>query len=543
MAALRVATFRRLWIASLFFNVGHLIQMVASSWMMLELTGSPLWVSLMVGAPLLPLLVLSLPAGAAADLFDRRRIIIVSSAIVASASVGMALLWAADAVTPPRLLGLGLLLGVGVAFFNPSWQAIVPRLVPMGLVPGAVALNSASAGVAFAVGPALGGVLVASLGAGWSLAIAAAGYTAILISVAITPTGAWRQETGSLTTAMMTGLRYLRFSVGYRWLLLLGALFGFTSSAVRALLPNITSDVLAGGSELYGTLLGAFGAGALVGGLTRGHGGEALARHLVPAAVMLYGVAGAVLAWSTSVALSLAMIFAVGVAWTWVLSTLNSTFQVLSPDWVRGRAMSAFVLSVFGIMPIGNIASGGLGDVTSAPVSLFVFSLAVVVLGVVSLRMPTPVLEHLEPPEVPEIEDGDEVAPTVAPTPVVVITTWTLEEEEFTPFVEVLAELRRVRLSTGAYYWRVFRSAYDFRRVSEVFMVHSWEQHLQQHRRLDRRGRQVIDRAERFGGGGEVITDHLIGFDVADPERRPAWHQLLLEHEQMHKGRRSHLRG
>lgn len=539
VAPLRIVSFRRLWIASIVFNLGHLVQVVASSWVMLELTGSPLWVSLMVGAPFLPLLFLSLPAGAAADLLDRRRLIIGSSSVMVAASGGMAALWGSGTITPARLLALGLLFGVGSAFFNPAWQAIMPRLVPVGLLPGAVALNSASGGMATALGPALGGVLVATVGAGWTFAVATVGYTAILVAVLLTRTREWPQDAGSMLVAIATGLRYLRFSAGYRWLLLLGAAFGFSSAAVRGLLPNITSDLLEGDATLYGFLLGAFGAGALVGGLTRTVGSHLLQDRMLPGSVAVYGVGGMALALSSVAPLSLVATFFVGVGWTWVLATLNTTFQILSPDWVRGRAMGAFVLSVFGFMPIGSAVSGALGDLIEASASLLVFSALVLVLGLAALRFPLPVLEHIEPPEVPG-DAGAHLEGEIAPAPVMVTTTWVLRDgEDFEGFLNLLAQLRRLRLSTGAYHWAVYRSAHDHRRISEVFMVHSWELHLQQHRRLDTRGLALVREAEGFAGAEEVTTDHLIAFEAEDAQRRPDWEVLRLEHEEMHRGRRA----
>jgi MFS family permease len=537
VAPFRIASFRRLWIASLFFNLGHLVQVVASSWVILELTGSPFWVSLMVGAPLLPLLFLSLPAGAAADLLDRRRVIIGASTIMVLAAGGMAFVWVAGLVTPGRLVALGLLLGTGVALFNPAWQAIMPRLVPVELLPGAVALNSASGGVATAVGPALGGVLVAIVDPGWTFGLATFGYSAILLSVLRTKTSEWTHEVGSMGIAIATGLRYLRFSHGYRWLLLLGCLFGFSSSALRTMLPNVTSDVLLGGSALYGGLLGAFGAGALVGGLTRSQGSDLLGDRMMPLAILAFGAAGAVVGASRLTAVTAAAVFVAGIMWTWILSTLNSTFQVLTPDWVRGRTMSAFVLSVFGFMPIGSILSGALGELVGAAGSLLVFSVGVVVLAVISLKMPLPVLEYIAPPVVPEPEFGDGHGGPVAPAPVMVVTTWTIEEEHFEPFLELLADLRRLRLSTGAYHWAAYRSARDLRRISEVFMLHSWEQHLQQHRRLDTRALDTIRRAEGFGASETSVKEHLIAFDVDHPKRRPEWQSLLSDHERMHRDR------
>lgn len=535
MAPLRIPTFRRLWFGLIIFNLGHLVLMVASSWAILEMTGSPFWVSLMVGAPTLPLLLFSLPAGAAADLFDRRTVLMVSSIVLATASLAMSVLWGLDAITPGRLVALGLAIGVGVAFFNPAWQAIVPSLVPTSLVPGAVSLNSATGGVATALGPALGGLLVATVGPGWSFSAATVGYMALMVATMTARTADLNQEKGSMVLAIATGIRYLRFSRDYLWLLLLGSLFGFASAALRAMLPNLTSDVFGGDSTLYGILLGLFGGGAMVGGLTRSYASKWLGQRLIPICIVSFGVAGLIVGSSTILNVTLVLITLAGLIWTWLLSTLISTYQMLTPDWVRGRTMGAFVLSVFGFVPLGAITAGALGDSIGAGRSLVVFSVAVVAIGVVAFRMPLPVLERINPPVVPEVEE--EVVPELEgkPEAVMVITTWTINEESFDDFVAVLADLRRIRLKTGAYQWTAYRSASNLRRISEVFLLHSWDQHLQQHRRLDTDALETIALADSFGTSETQVRTHLVAFDVDHPNKRPAWEDLLAEHEMMHR--------
>lgn len=535
VAPLRIANFRRLWIGLIVFNLGHLIQVVASSWLILELTSSPLWVSLMVAAPTLPLLLLSIPAGAAADLLDRRWILVASSAMLGVASLGMSVLWAMELVTPLRLVGLGLAIGVGVAFFNPAWQAIVPSLVPSSLVPGAVSLNSATGGVATAVGPAVGGLLVASVGPGWSFIVATAGYLAILVTSLTAKTFEWGREKGSMSIAIATGIRYLRFSRDYLWLLLLGSLFGFAGSALRTMLPNITSDILAGDSALYGTLLGLFGGGALIGGLTRAHASRLAGTRMIPICILAFGAASGVVGLSESVTVTAVAMAVAGLLWTWILATLISTYQMLTPDWVRGRTMGAFVLSVFGFLPLGAVVAGAVGDALGADISLLVFSGGVALVGMIAFRMPLPVLEHIEPPVLPAPGPASDMPDASQKSePVMVTNTWSVGEEEFDDFVVFLAALRRLRLRTGAYHWAVYRSATNLTRITEVFMLHSWEQHLQQHRRLDIQDLAIVERMAAFGTPGSLVRDHLVAFDVDRPSRRPAWRDLLAEHERLH---------
>lgn len=517
LASLRIPAFRHLWIAIMVFNVGHLVLVVASSWLMLEMTRSPLWVGAMVGAPTVPLLLLAFPAGAVADMFDRRLILAVSAGIMTLASAAMTLSSLSDSRSPALLVSLGVLLGVGVAFFNPAWQAIVPSLVPQHLVPGAIALNSAGGGVATALGPALGGVLVATAGPAWSFVAATAGYAVMLGSAFLLRPSAIGSEVDSLPVAIAGGIRYLRFSDGYVALLLLSSCFGFTSAALRAMLPNLTSESLSGDASLYGVLLGVFGAGAMVGGITRARGARLLGDRMVPTSMVGFGLAGIVVGVAPNL-ISVALAVAVsGVLWTWILATINSVFQMLTPDWVRGRTMAAFVLAVFGILPIGSLAAGALGDLIGADGAVIAFSIAGTLVGWLAHRIGLPVLEEIVPPVIVEHSGQKRSPETSFEGPVMVVNTWTIESQrELEEFAHVLAELRRLRLATGAYRWNAYRSIEDPTRVSEAYLVHSWEHHLQLQNRLDNRGRTTIEKAKQFSSTHGQVTSHLVEFDVAN---------------------------
>jgi MFS family permease len=428
--------------------------------------------------------------------------------------VTMSVLSTLDALTPARLVGLGLVIGVGIAFFNPAWHAIVPSLVPASLVPGAVSLNSASGGVATALGPALGGLLLATAGAAFSFGVAAVGYLAIAVAVAATRADDLDQEKGSLVVAIAAGVRYLRFSRGYLWLLLLGSLFGFASASLRSMLPNLTSDTLGGGSVMYGVLLGLFGCGATVGAVTRSHASRRLGPSLLPICIVAFGLTGVVIGLSNLVPLTAMFVTIAGVLWTWILATLNSTYQVLTPDWVRGRTMGAFTLSVFGFVPLGALASGALGTSIGADKALMTFSGAVVAIGVLSFRMPIPVLERIEPPVVLERDPSTIPDVEASNEPVLVITTWHVDPSDLETFLQVLSDLRRVRLRTGATQWAAYRDATDPTTISEVFMLPSWEQRVQQIRRLDTVAMQVIRRADELGSAETRVRRNLVGFDV-----------------------------
>ena len=244
--------------------MGGFFQSVAAAWLMLDLTGSPVWVSAMAASTTLPLLFLSLPSGALADLANRRNVLLVTQCTMLASVLGMTGFALADVITPPLLLAFGLLLGRGPAFNAPVWMAMVPDLVPREMVPDAVALNSVSFNAARAVGPALGGLIVAAAGPGVAFAVNAATYVGVLAVILSFPAADWApQEEAPMTRAIVAGVRYARFSPALLWLLGVAAGFALTSASLQVLLPNVTRERPAGrGHHLRPAARGDGGGGA-----------------------------------------------------------------------------------------------------------------------------------------------------------------------------------------------------------------------------------------------------------------------------------------
>jgi MFS family permease len=532
---LRVRHFRALWTAAIFSNVGSFLQAVAASWAMLELTGSPLWVGLMAASATLPLLFLALPAGAIADLFDRRRILLIAQSIMGGSAVAMAVFWYLEIITPGILLALGLALGVGLAVNMPAWQAMVPDLVPRGMVADAVALNSVAFNVARAVGPALGGLIVATSGPGLAFALNAVSYVGV-IAVVFTFRRADPGDLGDETVggAIAVGLRYARYTPRFRKLLAIAAGFAITSAVVQSLLPNVTADALESGASTFGYLLGAMGAGALVGAFTRRPGLERLDARMVPISVSMFGLAGVTVGLSRTVWLTAAALVVAGVFWVWALATLNATVQLMSPKWVRGRAMSLYTLAFVGFLPLGSIIGGAIGNVVGAANSVAILSVGTLSLGVVFARIGIPRLGEGIPDEPPADWVTQPHADHMRGGPVMVINTWVIRHAELAAFLGVMDELRQVRLRTGAYEWTLYRNAADPHRMSEFMLLGSWEDHIRQHRRIDAAAVEVIRRASAFDRGDGPKTRHLVAVPV-DPDELPEWEELLAVHDDLHE--------
>jgi MFS family permease len=532
---LRYPHFRWLWAGNVFSASGTFVQAVAGSWLMLELTGSSTWVGLIVASATLPLLFFSLAAGALADRFDRSRLMLIAQGIMGGSAATMAVLTFLDLMTPGLLLALGLILGTGLALNLPAWQALVPDLVPRGLVASAVALNSAAFNAARAMGPAFGGALVAVYGAEAGFAFNALSYVAIIVAlIAIGPNlvASARDAPQSMRSAISTGIRFARFTPTFRNLMALVALFAFSSAVVQAVLP-VHTEYLGGGAVAFGILYGAMGAGALTGAVVRPRIGQWIDGSWVPYTIALFGGSGVLLGLAPSVMVAGIAMFLCGLFWLLTLATLNATAQLMSPAWIRGRAMSIYTLAFAGVLPLGSIASGSVADVIGTPGSLVVFCSGAVILGLLTPRFHIPHVDEVEAPEFTESRD-----PVVSHDegsfeggPVIVLNTWQIDDGRFDEFTALMNQVRLVRLRTGAYRWRLFRNTSDPTRLTELMVLSSWEEHMAQHRRIDDAAVDLLRRARSYDVGDGPITSHLIAIDVEDP---PNFSDLVAAHEELH---------
>lgn len=535
LAPLRVREYRRMWGAAVVSHLGTFLQLTAAPWLMNELTGSPLLVALVTTALTLPRLLLTLPAGVLADAVDRRTLLLVGQATSAVSVAAMAVLSFLGLLTPVTLLALTFALGVGGAIGLPSFQTLVPDLVPRALMAQAITLNSAAFNVARAVGPAIGGAFVAAGLAGAAFGANAASYLAVIGVVLTFP----RQTVDDPARQTMwrsaaLGVRYVRFTRPIRILLAVAGAFSLTAVSVQALLPNVTSDDLGLGGGAYGILYGLFGAGALLGALTRERARVAFGRRLLPGSIVAFGVAGIVFGLAPTGMVAGMGLALGGLMWVWTMTTMNASVQILAPRWVRGRVVSLYMVAI-GLQPVGAFAAGLLAEWVGAGRSVAVLSVGTIALGLAAARWDLPVLGQLEEPAPPEDWVTPQHATHVAGSPVLVATTWTIDPEDLEEFFTVLRELRRQRFRTGAHRWSVYRDADVPNRITEFFAVHDWEEHLAQHARMDAEAAAVVARARAFDRDGGPRTRHLAGLDVVDPTAPPIAEQLLTIHEQLHR--------
>lgn len=380
----REPLFRSLWVAAVISYTGTWMQNVGAGWLMTQLTMSPLMVGLVQAASTLPVFLVILPAGALADIVDRRRFLLITQGWMVLAAGALGVMSLVGCITPWVLLLFTFLLGIGAVMNDPAWQAITPEIVSPAQHAPAVALNSVGFNVARAVGPALGGMVIAAAGSGVAFLLNAASFFGVIFFLY-----RWkrphfeRTETGRVRDAILAGLRHGRSTPIVRCVLIRTGAFSLGASSLLALLPVVARPY---GAQGYGLLLGSFGLGALAGAAVLPRLRSTLSVDGVVAfAIVVFAVmtfaAGVVqqFAW-----LSLVM-FVSGTAWIGILACLNVAAQTMSPSFLRARALSMYLLVLQGGMAVGSAVWGIVADRAGVPAALLCSAVALLV-GLIAVR-------------------------------------------------------------------------------------------------------------------------------------------------------------
>lgn len=504
---LRNPVFRAVWLASAVSNLGGLIQVVGASWMMLSLAQSAHMVALVQASMALPIVCLSLLAGALADNLDRRKLMLAAQCFMLLVSVVLAVLTALGWMTPWLLLLFTFLLGCGAAFNAPAWQAAVGDMVPRRQLPSAVALNSMGFNIARSVGPAIGGAIVAAAGAVAAFVVNACSYVGLIVVLLRwkAPPQPRLLPREPLRTAMAAGLRYVAMSPAILSVLLRATLFGLAASAVMALMPLMARDQVGGGPFSFGLLLGAFGVGAVTAALSSSRLRQRLStENLVRSACLGYALAAACAAFSTQVWLSMLALLFAGAGWVLALSTFNVSVQLFTPRWVVARALALYQMCAFG----GIAAGSWLWGVVAADWGLQVALLgaAGTMLGVLllgrwlGLRQLTDLnLEPLRPWSEPST-----VVPVEPRTgPVVVTIEYLIAQHDVVEFLAAMAQRRRIRRRDGARNWRLLRDLGDPQLWIERYESPTWLDYLRHTSRITQDDAQIPQRLRDLHMGPE----------------------------------------
>jgi MFS family permease len=508
-APLRHSVFRRIWLASLLSNLGLLIQGVGAAWAMTQMTASADKVALVQTALMLPIMLISMPAGAIADMYDRRVIALISLSIALTGATGLAVLSWIGAVTPEILLIFCFVVGSGNALFGPAWQASVSEQVPIETLPSAVALNGISYNIARSFGPAIGGIIVASAGAVAAFVANAVLYVPLLVVLFL-----WRRidepsrlPPEQLRRAIISGVRYISNSPPVRIVLARTLVTGIAGGSISALMPLVTRDLLHGGAQTYGIMLGAFGMGAVIGALNIGEvrkrfSGEASVR----ACALIMGAAIAVVAVSHEPVLTAAALVIAGSVWMLAVALFNIGVQLSAPRWVAGRSLAAFQASIAGGIAIGSWGWGHLTDIVGVETALLVSGAAMFVSPLLGLwiRMPpvggrTDAADSLADPEVKLS------SLTGRSGPLVVEIEYRVDQDNARAFHSVMQEVQLSRQRNGAYGWTIARNIADPEIWIERYHCPTWLDYLRQRSRSTQSDRALHQRAMAFHMGPDPV--------------------------------------
>ncbi|WP_349356537.1 MFS transporter [Sphingosinicella terrae] len=507
LSPLRHPVFRAIWIASLASNFGGMIQSVGAAWMMTSISGSADMVALVSTSVTLPIMLLSLFSGAAADNFDRRRMMLFAQSFMLLVSVGLAAATWLGWITPWLLLLFTFLIGCGAAMNGPAWQASVGDMVSREDLPSAIALNSMGFNIARSLGPAIGGAIVAAAGAVIAFLVNAVSYIGLLAVLL-----RWRPVRHErrlprerMGVAIVAGIRYAAMSPAIGLVLGRSLVFGFGASAVSALMPLIARDLVGGGPLTFGLLLGAFGGGAVAGALLSARLRLALTTERIVRWSCLAFAAGALAAAaSRDLVPTMGALFFAGAAWVLALSTFNVTVQLNSPRWVVARALSLYQMAAFGGMAGGAWTWGSVADAQDVPTALIAASLSLIVCAAIGFRLPLPDAGAVDLDPRPEWRPPD-TAIDIQPRsgPVVVAVEFLIREEDIPEFLQAMRERRLIRRRSGARRWTLLRDVADPQLWIERFQVPNWVEYIRHNNRITEAELAATGRARELHIGPE----------------------------------------
>jgi MFS family permease len=522
--------FRAVWVASVASHVGSYMTDVGQGWLMTSLSPSPLVVSLLLTAESVPFFLLGLPAGALADIIDRRRLLLVTQIAMAVVVGTLAVATLAGVVTPTMMLALAFALGVATALNDPAWHSVIPELLPGDELAAGVTLNAVGINVARTLGPALGGLVVAFAGPGAVFVLDALSFLGVVATLL-----SWRRErtrsalpAERMLGAIRGGLRFARYSDALRRVLAGIFLFMICGAGVMALMPVLGRET-GHGAVGFGLLLGSLGVGAVSGAAWLPRVRAKLStRGLVVAAFLAFAAVAAGVAVVRDLVLLCPILFVGGVAWIAVLSTLTVAAQQASPSWVRARALAVFLMVFQAAVAGGSLLWGAVATHAGLGAAYFGIAGGLVVgaAAVARLRPGSNAVEDHTPAGhwADPVVAGD---PSLDAGPIMVTVEFVVDAEKVDEFTAAIAELGLHRRRSGVIEWWVFQDTADPTRFVESWIDASWADHLRYHERVSVAHRDVELHVQSLTRRGTAyVTRHFIA-PGAHPSSRAAVDAVL----------------
>lgn len=479
---LATPVFRSLWIANTVSNLGTWMHDLGAGWLMTSLAPDPFMVSLVQASVVLPGFLLTLPAGALADIVNRRTYMLSVILWMTCMASLIGLLTVTHAITPWLLIALTFGLGAGMSMMLPAFAAFVPELVPRSELTAAVTLNSLSMNITRALGPAIAGMIVAFSGPGPVFLLNAASFAGIFVVIyryrIMQPRSPLPSE--RFIGALQSGFRFVAQSPGMRAVLIRVVPFFMMMSGIFAFLPLIVREEVGAGPQTYGALVMSMGVGAVVTGFSLPWLRARFSSDVIVAAGSIGGAAALAGLAHVRVAFPLALImFIAGASWISVISTMQVTAQLSLPSWVRARGLAMYLAAFMGSMALGSATWGRIASVTSTSTALTIAMLVGSAAALFAARWRLAGHVMIDRSVADTVSDPS-VASSLAPHegPVMVNVEYLIDPIDRKSFEEAMADVRRTRLANGAIAWGLFQDANDEHRFIETFIDQTWLDHL-----------------------------------------------------------------
>jgi MFS family permease len=488
---------------------------MAATWVMNTMTPSPLLLSLLSTAASLPFFLFTFPAGALADMVNRKKLLCVMHIWLVVAAAGLALLGFLHLLNPSIILIAVFLLGVGFACNAPAWTSVIPDVVSKEELPSAVTLGGVQMNISGVLGPALGGLLLPLLGANVVFAVNAAGFLVVLAAIIgwHNPRKRSRAPTESMLESFVGALRYVRYSRGIQVVLVRALLFALLISVIPALLPAVGLKALHLNSSHLGILFTSMAIGSLLGAVFVVPWARArfTPNEVTTIASLLMAAVYILMAAIRQLEIFMAVAAIAGMGWTLAASELWVVAQQAMPGWTRGRLNAAQIMVTQGGIALGGLMWGAAAAFTGFEYTLLLATLLVCfnlsVTGPLSIDFIQSLdAEPAHPPRVPTLSQ----TPNFDDGPIAVVAEVTVDDEDRKQFLELMRELRLVYLRNGASSVRLYESLSDHSVFRMEAVATTWREHLLLHTRMTKTERDTLDRVLQLHTGEKAAVYHYI---------------------------------
>lgn len=482
---------------------------VAAAWLMTTLApNSPILVALMQAAASLPFFLLALPAGAIADVIDRRKLLLLTQTVMLIVAVLLGVLTVVQIINPWILLGLTFALSVGSSINMPVWQAITPELVAKEDLPQAVTLTGIVINLSRSIGPALAGIVIAAAGTGVVFLLNALSFVGVILVVY-----RWRrtpQNSGlpaeRFLGAMQAGVRYVRYAPALQTVLIRTAAYIFFASALFALLPLLGRQELKLDAFGYGIILGFWGIGGLAGAFILPQLRQRFSiDQLVAGSSCLMGVMMLALAYLRNLPLICGVMMLVGISSLGVMVSLNVAAQTAVPTWVRARALAVQLLVFQGCLALGSLLWGSVAQHANISVALASAAVGLMVCVIVTSRYRLRCAEILD---LGSSLHWDQPTHAFEPCPndgpVLITLEYRIDPAKADEFTKVMKVLKNIRMRDGAIQWGLYHDLSHAGRFVETVIVESWAEHKRQFARVTHADKVIEEQARAFHIGDEA---------------------------------------